>query len=93
MATCKDCIHEIVCISHNGYKKGLDWNNNYTPDMEVRCDCFKNKADVVEVVRCKDCKCYEEMQSENACFCNKFGGYVTEHDYCSRAEKKEGAEE
>lgn len=50
-------------------------------------------ADVVEVVRCKDCKCYEEMKSENACFCNKFGGYVTEHDYCSRAEKKEGAEE
>lgn len=50
-------------------------------------------ADVVEVVRCKDCKCYEEMKSENACFCNKFGGYVTEHDYCSRAKKKEGAEE
>lgn len=48
--------------------------------------------DAVEVVRCKDCKCYEEMKSENACFCNKFGGYVTEHDYCSRAKKKEGAE-
>ena len=38
------------------------------------------------VVRCKNCKCYEFMSSENKYFCNKYGGYVTEEDYCSRGE-------
>ena len=38
------------------------------------------------VVCCKNCKCYEFMSSENKYFCNKYGGYVTEEDYCSRGE-------
>lgn len=47
MATCKDCkdcIHYDICIFH---LKG---------DENKKCIRFKNKADVVEVVRCKDCK-------------------------------------
>ena len=36
---CKDCIHYKVC---------------HTLEFE-ECVCFKNKADFVEVVRCKDC--------------------------------------
>lgn len=43
-------------------------------------------ADVVEVVRCKDCIHYEEVGSRH--FCNEYGGHVTDNDYCSRAEKK-----
>jgi hypothetical protein len=50
-------------------------------------------ADVVEVVRCKDCKCFELMTSNNQYFCNRFGGYVTENDYCSRCRRKDGAGE
>lgn len=41
-------------------------------------------ADVVEVVRCKDCKHYELMKANNQYFCNKFGGFVKPDDYCSR---------
>ena len=48
------------------------------------------KGDFVEVVRCKDCENYELMKSNNAHFCNKFGGYVTEDDFCSRAQKMDG---
>ena len=44
--------------------------------------------DVVPVVRCKDCKNYEYMSCYNQYFCNRFGGYVTENDYCSRYEGK-----
>lgn len=33
------------------------------------------RGDFVEVVRCKDCENYELMKSNNAHFCNKFGGY------------------
>lgn len=46
------------------------------------------KGDFVEVVRCKNCKNYELMKSNNAHFCNKFGGYVTEEDFCSRCTPK-----
>lgn len=41
-------------------------------------------VDVVEVVRCKDCKCYKKH------FCNEFGDYVTDYEFCSRGEKREG---
>lgn len=49
--TCKDCIHYDVCvIVENSANK--DKEDYYT---EFGCDDFKNKADYVEVVRCKDC--------------------------------------
>ena len=48
------------------------------------------KGDFVEVVRCKNCKNYELMKSGNSHFCNEFGGYVTEKDFCSRAQKMNG---
>lgn len=44
-------------------------------------------ADVVEVVRCENCKhfvCTEQMM-----FCNEYGGRLTATDFCSRAERKE----
>ena len=42
--TCYECIHINVCKA-------------YEPE-EADCICnqFKNKADFVEVVRCKDCR-------------------------------------
>ena len=43
MATCKDCIHYDICIFH---LKG---------DENKKCIRFKNKADLVKVVRCEDC--------------------------------------
>lgn len=46
-------------------------------------------ADVESVVRCKDCKHYEHFDTYNNHFCNEYGGYVTENDFCSRAERKE----
>ena len=49
-------------------------------------------ADVVEAVRCKDCRHYERFTVYNKHFCNEYGGYVVENDFCSRAEKK-GEEE
>ena len=48
--------------------------------------------DVVEVVHCKDCRHYERFTVYNEDFCNEYGGFVVEKDFCSRAEKK-GEEE
>ena len=49
-------------------------------------------ADVTEVVRCKNCKNYELMKSNNFHFCNEFGGRVTEEDFCSRYAKMDGGD-
>ena len=53
MATCKDCIHERVCFAL--IKKGLPYADGEYP-AEAFCMTFRNKAEFVEVVRCKDCK-------------------------------------
>lgn len=45
-------------------------------------------ANVVEVVRCKDCRHYKLFTGYNENFCNEYGGFVVENDFCSRAEKK-----
>lgn len=45
--TCKDCIHYDICVFH------LKGNEN------EKCLHFKNNADLVEVVRCKDCEHWE----------------------------------
>ena len=37
-----------------------------------------------EIVMCKNCKNYELMTCNNAHFCDEYGGYVTEEDFCSR---------
>ena len=64
---CKDCLHyDDVC---DGYiPSDLDqdvWDYcekgmaDQIPDIEKRCDSFKNKADFVEVCHCEKCKHYE----------------------------------
>lgn len=59
---------------------------------------LEEQGRLIEVVKCKDCSCFEEITAAyNYYFCNRYGGIVTENDYCSRAEAKlkelkEGAE-
>ena len=55
MAICKDCI----C-----YESCKDWAEQYE-DKEFpyrECHFFKSKADVEEVVRCKDCQYCKESE-------------------------------
>lgn len=61
-------------------------------DVQFGIDKIPTAA-VAEVVRCKDCKNYELMRSNNSHFCNKFGGYVTEEDFCSRGARMDGDRE
>ena len=65
---CKDCIHFDVCKDAtvpNPEYKGVQ------PDKSKECRHFKNKADIVEVVRCKNCThgvdyCGRTMCGKNA---------------------------
>lgn len=86
--TLKDLIADSD--NHTNYKKGyiqglatangILLDNTQTPS-----------ADVVEVVRCKDCKylmfsdCYGECSRGHM-------GIVSPDDYCSRGERKDGGE-
>jgi hypothetical protein len=100
--TCKDCIHYEACSGFiptdldqdvfDYCQKGIA---DEIPDIEERCSCFTDKADVVEVVRCKDCKYFtiDEGDSLGYCTCQKipmnFVGelYPTEDFYCAYGER------
>ena len=44
-------------------------------------------ADVVEVVRCKDCKYYRKMYKLCSCRSDKFNVYLNDNDFCSYGER------
>lgn len=48
-------------------------------DFKVEIERLQNS-----ITYCKECKKYELMTSNNRFFCDEFGGYVTENDFCSR---------
>ncbi len=45
--TCKDCVHFDICDAADSVEYD---------DMKANCPHFTNKADFVEVVRCSQCK-------------------------------------
>lgn len=81
MATCHDCTH-LYCCKYDRFF-GVD-------DVENKCNYFKNKADFVEVIRCKDC----ERRNTELChmgFYNTNGEFmclVKGTDFCSYGERK-----
>jgi hypothetical protein len=86
--TCYDCLHCDVC-------SGIYALSFHCSDVS-KCKFFKNKADVVKVVRCEDCIHREvHPDGENAYYltCNlKWGlsGTVAIEDYCSYGRRKDG---
>lgn len=54
MMSCKDCIYRAMCYNHEHYGR----------DDEKPCEMFRNEADFVEVVRCKDCKRFMEYAED-----------------------------
>lgn len=76
MATCKDCIHYEVCQYHITEET----------DMTVaECGNFKNKADYVEVVHCRDC----DVPHNKFTGCPKLNGLIPPPNYyCAGGERK-----
>lgn len=96
--TCKDCIHFQACktmLESQGYVVDGDGH-----DADIRCKEFQNKADFVEVVRCKDCKYWEFVVDDpifkrelGNCKCpnwenNDFWCQTWEDNFCSYGERK-----
>lgn len=87
--SCYDCIH---CDRCSDFESGF---SAHCADVS-KCKHFRNKADFVEVVRCKDCKFYQkqyhncELHSELPD--QFFTGFIFEMEedgFCSCGERKE----
>lgn len=75
--TCNDCIHFIVC------EKACHLFDEQ--DVEKRCKHIKNKADFVEVVRCKDC----DIPHNKWTGCPKLNGLIPPPDFfCGHGERR-----
>ena len=85
--TCYYCFHHDVCENRNCW---IDPNDS---SKHTICDHFKHVADVVEVVRCKDCEHYKPQpkykNSETKYCCRSAYVRVNADDFCSYGERKE----
>ena len=63
MATCKDCFHVDACERQlrSAFPNVLDEEIKNVIIRDINCRNFKNKADIVEVVRCKDCFYFKDF--------------------------------
>ena len=88
MATCKDCFHFEVCDSgrHIGEYE-LD-DGVYSEGVENECLTFKPTADVVEVVRCKDCKFAYKNRFLGEYHCEKTNCKIKAHHFCGQGIRK-----
>ena len=85
--TLKDAEIDTACNEQDWYCQGL-------MDAGVAIDAIPT-ADVVEVVRCKDCKRHYEHidpDGDKWNFCDKTNYPVELTDYCSYGERKDGGE-
>lgn len=83
MNRCGDCVHYTICSPHTTPDETF-------PEVEGGCKLFKNKADFVEVVRCKNC----DIPHNKWTGCPKLNGLIPPpNHFCACGErKKEGAE-
>ena len=89
MSTCKECIHEVVCDAL--IKTGLPWADGEYP-AEAFCMAFKGKNDLVEVVRCKDCKHRNTPDCKmwyQCVICGDYHHWERDEYFCSYGERKE----
>lgn len=78
-------------------KKPLEWSNSYEQGkVDGRNNAidyisnFAPTADVVEVVRCKDCK-YGHQYTDDKVWCSLGSSSYRPNDYCSYGERREDA--
>lgn len=92
LATCNECLYQPICNTYASFGVTDLPASDTSP-----CELFKNKADVVEVVRCKDCKhrySYDEFDRNTGeiyvCYeCGLLNRSFGEDRFCSYGERKD----
>lgn len=82
MSICKDCAKYNSCTS--------PWHKLSEVEIKNICCNFKDKLDLVEVVRCKDCVHRVESDTEGYCICCAMTNpnYVPLNHFCNYGEKR-----
>lgn len=101
MANCKECYHTEVCSKHNRMVQ-IDehtWEEyEQLDDVEKFCEHYKHTKNIVEVVRCKDCKHYRNKENslvydDDTCdilyYIDGTHRTACEQDFCSYGKLKE----
>lgn len=90
--TCKECFHFKVCDSGRHIGEYIEDDGIYSEGVEKECITFIPTADLIEVVRCKDCKHWGG--ATYGFVCRKYSGIDTKicmgaDHYCSYGERRE----
>ena len=91
MATCKECIHDNACVDlFRFFGCTGDYNNHC---VEKECKHFKNKVNVIEVIRCANCKHRKKnvfRAVDNLVYwqCEKHDIEILLTDFCSCGERE-----
>ena len=91
-------MNKIVKCETCLYNKNCQFLGTHKNAVVEGCTAYKNAADVVEVVRCKDCQYKSEWANDGSYpdynFCKHSGLWcVTDSHFCSEGKRKGGAEE
>ncbi len=88
---CKNCLYKEICKTYDSFGIDTPYNDEST------CELFKNKAQFVEVVRCKDC--VHKVDYNGRTMCSKFATKSGDHwcgleakddeHFCSHGKRKE----
>lgn len=83
MPKCGECIHYEVCELY------VSPNESF-PEVEGGCGLFKSTADVIEVVRCKDCVKRDtgECAMSYECSCGGQWSWEVDNGFCVFGERK-----
>jgi hypothetical protein len=78
-------IYRVRKMAENTIKE-VSWRGEQAEVVPIQI--IEGNADVVEVVRCKDCKYWQQVNAErHACY--KIGFEMDYDEYCSYGERKE----
>lgn len=84
---CKGCFHFQVCA--DVMKQQLFIREKVCREENPQCEHYSPTADVVAVVRCKDCEYGRYSETFGMYRCQKVGGSMRlADDYCNYGERK-----
>lgn len=90
--TCMNCLHFDVCAS--SVKKIYTPSDDMYFHIEKVCLSFMDKpsitGDLVQVVRCSNCKSYDsESVKGHYGKCKRYNRIFADYDYCSMAQERD----
>ena len=86
-------IDADALLRHKRKMSGADFGGEFWDEAVLVSDIMNaSPVDVVEVVRCKDCKWLYDGMGDYCCRSHRGLARICENSFCSYGERKEGAD-